>query len=101
MKKIFLIFVLSISLYAGTFPYCDFENTSQSEIIDFEMFLNKKTTQVTKSISKIIQLQDSTIKELNLKIKLLQKIKKVLGQTLILKEKENFKLQKIISLSEY
>jgi len=103
MKKKLIIFFLFFNIYsyAGIVPYCAHENTSSFETIKFSEFLNKETQQVMNELDKVLQKQYALSETLSQKAKTLNKIKKVLGQILIMKKRQNFLLKKQIDLNQY
>ena len=99
-KIFFLLSLLSLS-FAGTFPYCSFENSSQIKTYEFVEFLNNETNKVTEELGDLLQSQKDLSKQLSAKIATLIEIKKVLSQIFLMKKEENFELEKQVKLLTY
>ena len=101
IKKIFFFFFLVSLSFAGTFPYCCFEYSSQPKTVEFSEFLNDETNSVTQKLNELLQAQTNLSNQLSAKINTLVKIKKVLSQIWLMKKEENFELEKQIKLLTY
>jgi len=101
IKKIWFIILFTGFLFAHTYPYCDFETSTPLQTESFQALLNNETNQVLQKMQQVQLKQQNLIKILNQKIIVLKKIRAILIQILLTKEKENFELEKIVKMSVF
>jgi hypothetical protein len=101
MKKVLLSgFFLTTFLFA-CHPICNHEHSTYSQNQRFIFLIDEKTNEIIEKINNIHAKQEELKTVLKAKIKLLTQIKSVLIQILLMKEKENFYLKKILTSMEY